>query len=208
MSAFGGKAEAVFAESQESPVNRALLAMFTVGLRRRVCAAGYAEGYAVQGFCSGRPVSRADRQADAGDRPSRRDTLAGSQRPSAADIADDGPVIQTRNRQGDPAATAKRLRGNSCSDVHPLSVMRVVQSVKHCGVRMDALHVARHTQRNGTMVTMHTPFYKKTEGSREPRPALFLVTGIARPLVVASEQINIRDNYLTGNHKTFLGPRT
>ncbi|MFY9757624.1 MAG: hypothetical protein WAK37_16935 [Pseudolabrys sp.] len=51
MSAFGGKAEAVFAESQESPVNMALLAMFTVGLRRRVRAAGYTVGYAMHGTC-------------------------------------------------------------------------------------------------------------------------------------------------------------
>ena len=51
MSAFGGKAEADFAESQERPVNMALLAMFTVGLRRRVRAAGYTVGYAMHGTC-------------------------------------------------------------------------------------------------------------------------------------------------------------
>ena len=51
MSAFGGKAEAVSGESQQSPVNRALPAMFSVGLRRRVRAAGYTVGYAMHGTC-------------------------------------------------------------------------------------------------------------------------------------------------------------
>jgi hypothetical protein len=58
MSAFGGKADAVFAQSQESPVNRALLAMFTVIGGSVFRALGYTLGYAVHSSRSGRPGSR------------------------------------------------------------------------------------------------------------------------------------------------------
>jgi hypothetical protein len=59
MSALSPIAEAVSSQSQESPVNRALLAMFTViggGVFR---ALGYSLGYGVQGSRRvGRSVSR------------------------------------------------------------------------------------------------------------------------------------------------------
>ena len=54
----------------------------------------------------------ADRRVDASDRPSGRNTLAGWQRPRMANASGDGRVAQTSRGDGDPAATAKRLRGN------------------------------------------------------------------------------------------------